>query len=110
MKFSNGDYEISIANKYAITFIQLNGSNNFVDVGGFKYSKDLKSITLPEGTVGDISDLSDLVKVTKLSIPNSSISGNISSLSNLLDLTEFSLSRSNVDGRIDSLKNAYKIG
>ena len=109
LKFSNGDYEISISNKYAITFIQLNGANYFLDVGGFKYSKDLKSITLPKGTEGDISDLSDLVKVTKLSIDRSSVSGNISSLSNLLDLKEISLSNTNVDGRIDSLKTLTKL-
>lgn len=109
LKFSNGDYEISIANKYAITFIQLNGVNNFLDVGGFKYSKDLKSITLPVGTEGDISDLSDLVKVTKISINKSSVSGDISSLSNLLDLTEISLSNTNVAGEIGSLKTLTKL-
>lgn len=109
LKFSNGDYEISIANKYAITFIQLKGANYFLDVAGFKYSKDLKSITLFAGTEGDISDLSDLVKVTKVSITRSSVSGNISSLSNLLDLTEISLSNSNVDGGIDSLKTLTKL-
>ena len=109
LKFSNGDYEISIANKYAITFIQLNGENNFLDVGGFKYSKDLKSITLPKGSEGDISDLSDLVKVTKLSIPNSSVSGDISSLSNLLDVTSISLSNTNVAGEIGALKTLTKL-
>ena len=109
LKFSNGDYEISIANKYAITFIQLNGVNIFLDVGGFKYSKDLRSITLPQGTEGDISNLSDLVKVTKISIIMSSVSGDISSLSNLLDLTEFYLSNSNVAGEIGSLKTLTKL-
>lgn len=109
LKFSNGDYEISIANKYAITFIQLDGVNNFLDVGGFKYSKDLKSIALPVGTEGNISDLSDLVKVTKLSIPSISVSGNISSLSNLLDLTEISFSNTNVAGEIGSLKTLTKL-
>lgn len=109
LKFSNGDYEISIANKYAITFIQLNGVNNFSDVDGFKYSKDLKSITLSQGTEGDISNLSDLVKVTKISISKSSVSGDISSLSNLLDLTELSLSNSNVAGEIGSLKTLTKL-
>ena len=109
LKFSNGDYEISISNKYAITFIQLNGSNNFVDVGGFKYSKDLKSIALPRGTEGDISNLSDLTKATKISIPSSSVSGNISSISNLLDLKDISFQNTNVAGGIDSLKTLTKL-
>lgn len=103
LKFSNGDYEISIANKYAITFIQLGGSNNFLDVSSFKYSKGLTSISLPSGTEGDISNLSDLFETTKLVISNSNISGNISSLSNLLKLKEILLSYTNVGGEINYL-------
>lgn len=127
---SNGNFEISIPNKYALTYFRIYASNISVDIEDLKYSTELTSIILSEtpsyGDIsalsnltkltyigafmctkiyGDISALSNLTGLTNFGLVSTKISGDISVLSNLTGLTMFTISETNVSGDISALSN-----
>lgn len=109
--FYNGNYDICISNKYAISFIQLNGSNNSFNIEGLKYAKDIKSISL-SNCVGDLSNFSGLSKVTKIAVgENSKIYGDIANLANNPELKMLSINIKKVDiyGDLSSLRYLNKL-
>ena len=107
--FYNGNYDICISNKYAISFIQLNGSNNSFNIEGLNYAKDIKSILL-SNCVGDLSNLSGLSKVTKIGIrKDSKIHGNIANLANNTELKDLLISKADIYGDLSSLRYLNKL-
>lgn len=107
--FYNGNYDICISNKYAISFIQLNGSNNSFNIEGLNYTKDIKSISL-SNCVGDLSNFSGLSKVNKIFIgKKSKISGDIANLANNTELKNLSICDADVYGDLSSLRYLNKL-
>ena len=105
---SNGDYELSIPDKYSI--IQINcwnaGSCVSMDISDLKYSLSINSIALRNAQVsGDISALSNLTALWNISIRTANISGDISALSNLTALATLNLQGTQVSGDISALSN-----
>ena len=109
---SNGDYELSIPDKYSI--IQINcwnaGSCVSMDISDLKYSLSINSIALRNAQVsGDISALSNLTALWNISIRTANISGDISALSNLTALATLNLQGTQVSGDISALSNLTKL-
>ena len=127
---SNGNFEISIPNKYAITYLKIYSSNISVDIEDLKYSSELTNIIITEtpsyGDIsalrnltkltyigafvcneiyGDISALSNLTGLTNIGLTSTKVSGDISALSNLTGLTSFDISDTNISGDISALSN-----
>ena len=81
--FSNGDYDISIKNKYAINYMDA-PSPVSLNIDELSYSKDLTQLTLASKKVtGDISAVKDLTALTQILVQGTKISGNISGLGKL---------------------------
>ena len=90
---SNGDYEISISDKYSLEYLETftsNETNKTVNIEDVKFSKSCTSIRLQNSTSvsGDISALSNLTALTSLNLGSTSVSGDISALSNLTALKD----------------------
>lgn len=104
---SNGNFEISIPNKYTLTYFRIYPSNISVDIEDLKYSTELTSIILSETpSYGDISALGNLTKLTYIgAFICSKINGDISALSNLTALTRIGFSNTKVNGDISALRN-----
>lgn len=114
--FSNGDYDISILDKYKICRIQTGANgvdyvendqqNKSFDIDGLKFSKDMISIdTNSKGVSGNLSSLESLTKLNKIDIYGSSIYGDISALRNLTALTFLNIRNTNLSGDISALQN-----
>ena len=114
--FSNGDYDISILDKYKICRIQTgaNGTqfvendqyNKSFNIDGLKFSKDMISIdSNSKGVSGNLSSLESLTKLDRINIYGSSIYGDISALRNLTALTKLDIRNINVSGDISALRN-----
>ena len=81
--FSNGDYDISIKNKYAINYMDA-PSPVSLNIDELSYSKDLTQLTLASKKVtGDISAVKDLTALTQILVQGSKISGDIAALGKL---------------------------
>ena len=100
---SNGDFKLSILDKYSITsltdyavykdeFVNVSLSNKTIsDIGVLKYSKDITSINLFKANVsGNIDNLKTLTKLAYINLDNTKVSGDIANLKNLTKLN-FSL-------------------
>ena len=114
--FSNGDYDISILDKYKICRIQTGANgvafaesdqqNKSFDIDGLKFSKDMISLdTNSNGVSGNLSSLESLTKLERINIYGSSIYGDISALQNLTALTSLDMRGTNVSGDISALQN-----
>ena len=114
--FSNGNYNISIADKYSLVSLSFSGkniantylerSNKYLNIESLKYSKGLTILNCSaESVSGNISSLENLTLLTNLNFTLSKVSGDISNIKNLTALTYLNLSQSNVSGNIDALKN-----
>ena len=114
--FSNGNYNISITDKYSLVSLSLSGigiantaserSNKYLNIESLKYSKGLTRLNCSAVSVsGNISSLENLTLLTNLNLPLANISGDIDALKNLTALTSLNLSESQVSGDIDALKN-----
>ena len=108
--FSNGNYEIAVLDKYAITGLLASKqdgkfySNKVININDFEYSNKLGFIvTGPNNLTGDISALSGLTSLTQLRISNNNLTGDISALSGLTSLTVLELGRNNLTGDISAL-------
>ena len=119
--FSNGDYDISILDKYKICRIQTGANgvafaesdqqNKSFDIDGLKFSKDMISLdTNSNGVSGNLSSLESLTKLERINIYGSSIYGDISALQNLTALTDsLNISNLNIRGDVSALKGMSKI-
>ena len=114
--FSNGDYDISILNKYKICriqtgangvqFVESDQQNKSFDIDGLKFSKDMITIdTNSKGVSGNLSSLESLTKLDRINIYGSSIYGDISALRNLTALTSLDIRNTNLSGDISALRN-----
>lgn len=102
---SNGDYEISIPNKYAIAniyFYPMPGHGGLseeqmyskaTDLSYFKYSKKMNAINVvSKESTGSLDDLADCLSLINIVLTKATnIYGNISSLSKLTALKELTL-------------------
>lgn len=98
--FSNGDYNISIMDKYSLTsfdtsvFKGATSKNKAVDISSFAYCYKLTSlIYLDSNLTGDIDALSGLTSLTILNLRDcSNLTGDIAALSGLTSLTDMVIS------------------
>ena len=107
---SNGNYDVAILNKYAITYLS-GGKNNTasLDIDSLKYSTNITSISISGPlTTGDLSSFSGLSELTYLNISVPLITGDLSSLSGLNELTVIELS-SKITGDVSSLSSLTKL-
>ena len=103
---SNGDFILSISNKYALKTLSDIGTNKDVEINFLKYSTALTNLSLNNSKVsGDIADLKNLTALTTLNLYNTLVSGDIAGLKNLTALTTLSLCNfaTNIIGDIGSL-------
>ena len=112
---SNGDFYISIPDKYSLTVLSLfaeeSGSDNFVKnktvyLDQIEYSTLLTILRISsENTIGDIDYLKNLTSLTALNMSNlENVNGDIDSLKNLSSLKILQVTNSNLTGDIASLK------
>ena len=111
---SNGNFEISVENKYALKIFELTSlsytpeykKSKSIEVSAFQYSKKLEVLSLRlELVSGDISALQNLTALTKIVMDNTQVSGDISALRNLTALTNIEMSETQVSGDISALQN-----
>ena len=112
---SNGDFYISIPDKYSLTALSLfaeeSGSDNSVKnktvyLDQIEYSTLLTILRISsENAIGDIDSLKNLTSLTALNMSNlENVNGDIDSLKNLSSLRILHISGSNLTGDIASLK------
>ena len=107
--FSNGDYDISIKNKYAINYMDA-PSPVSLKIDELSYSKDLTQLTLASKKVtGDISAVKDLTALTQISLQNSQVTGDISAVKDLTALTQILVQGSKISGDIAALGKLNKL-
>ena len=112
---SNGDFYISIPDKYSLITLSLfaeeSGSDNSVKnktvyLDQIEYSTLLTILRISsENTIGDIDYLKNLTSLTALNMSNlENVNGDIDSLKNLSSLKLLQITGSNLTGDIASLK------
>ena len=112
---SNGDFYISIPDKYSLTILSLfaeeSGSdssvkNKTVYLDQIEYSTLLTTLRVSsENVIGDIDSFKNLTSLTYLNISNlENVNGDIDSLKNLSSLRILQMVDSNLTGDIASLK------
>ena len=101
---SNGDFEISIADKYSLTYVRMASGMYISDIGDLKYSKGLQRLYLSQKSGGDLSALEDKLSLITLYCNNSAITGDLSSLSNCTKLMNIYCNNSAITGDLSSLK------
>lgn len=112
---SNGDFYISIPDKYSLTVLSLfaeeSGSdasvkNKTVYLDQIEYSTLLTILRISsENVIGDIDSLKNLMSLTALNMSNlKNVNGDIDSLKNLSSLRILQIFDSNLTGGIASLK------
>ena len=107
--FSNGDYDISIKNKYAINYMDA-PSPVSLNIDELSYSKDLTQLTLASKKVtGDISAVKDLTALTQISLQNSQVTGDISAVKDLTALTQILVQGTKISGNISELGKLNKL-
>ena len=104
---SNGDYVLSILNKYALNILSVISTNKDIEnIEYLKYSTALIMLLMDNSKVsGDIADLKNLTALTDLNLNNTKVSGDIADLKNLTALTDLNLNNTKVSGDIADLKN-----
>lgn len=94
---NNADVEISIPNKFALTFLNLRYPSSAPGYGTDTETNKTKSIK------GGIESLMYCTKLTGLSLDLTGASGDISALKNLIHLTNLTIDGNDVYGSIDAL-------
>lgn len=115
---SNGDFQLSIPDKYSLTRFNSNPSTPIptakgtkILLGGidsFKFSKNIQEISLDKKNSGDLASISELTELTTLYLGSSSVTGDIKNLANLNKLEIIQLNNS-VSGDIAVLANMEKL-
>jgi biotin operon repressor len=109
---SNGDYTLSIPNKYYLTSFcsakeqTFNRNDVQMELDDFKFCKLMTILKLNNSKVsGDIASLKDLSALASLNISDTQVSGDIASLKGLSTLASLNISNTQVSGDIASLKD-----
>lgn len=106
---SNGDFEIAILNKYALTKINTRSNKKIAikDIADFKYSSSLNHLAINSvENIGYFSDIKSLTTLSYLSVSNANINGNLSDLESLTNLTYLYIGNTSnkTTGNVSSLK------
>ncbi len=114
--YSNGDYEISISDKYALgkltfysntenTVTVQDMSNKSFDIGELAYSNDITSVNMAStGVSGDISALKGKRALNAVNLTQSGVTGDISAFSES-NMSSLTLSYTEVTGDFSALAN-----
>lgn len=109
---SNGTYEVSIPDKFALTRLyshpKYDGisekSHCSLDIDELKYVNNMLGLSLSNiKATGDISSLSNKVKMDTLRLINVDVYGDIDSLSNLTELRKLQSYSTKISGNISSI-------
>lgn len=111
---SNGDFEIAILNKYALT--KINTRNNkktaIKYIADLKYSSSLSYLgTNSVENIGYLSDIKSLKTLTFLAVSNANINGSLSDLESLTNLSYIIIGNTSnkLTGNVSSLKAMTKL-
>lgn len=108
--FSNGDYEVSIADKYSIVVFKGYSTNASINIEDLKYSNTLAFLwSLSQKSFGDVSCLKDLVGLTTLQLASDTATGKLSDLSRLVALTELNIPDSKIEGDLAEISDLTKL-
>ena len=104
--FSNGDYEVSIADKYSIVVFKGYSTNASINIEDLKYSNGLTLLmSLSQKSLGDVSGLKNLVGLTSLNLSSYSCTGKLSDLSGLTAITELNIPNSKIEGDLAEISD-----
>ena len=107
--YSNGDYEIAVAEKYSLSSIGIFLSSSWkgfkgklsFDIESLKYSTNIVNILLSDTQVtGDITELSKLTKVSTILLNNTKVTGDIAVFGKMANLIKLSIDYTKVTGDI----------
>ena len=110
---SNGNYELSIKNKYKVSLISginrnVSGTNEgkykSINIDGLKYSNSLTWIDVSTAE-GDISAFKNALSLMFIGVENTNITGDISAFANNTALTSLYLTNTNITGDISAFAN-----
>lgn len=111
---SNGDFEIAILNKYALTKIntRTNKKTAIKNIADLKYSSNLNHLAINSvENVGSFSDIKSLATLGYLAISNANINGNLSDLESLTNLSYLIIGNTSnkSTGDVRSLKSMTRL-
>lgn len=111
---SNGDFEITILNKYALTKIntRTNKKTAIKDIADLKYSSSLNHLAINSvENVGYFSDIKPLTSLYYLALSNANIKGSLSDLESLTNLGYIIVgdTSNKLTGNVSSLKAMTKL-
>lgn len=111
---SNGDFEIAILNKYALTKIntRTNKKTAIKDIADLKYSSSLNHLAINSvENVGYFSDIKPLTSLYYLALSNANIKGSLSDLESLTNLGYIIVgdTSNKLTGNVSSLKAMTKL-
>lgn len=111
---SNGDFEIAILNKYALTKIntRTNKKTAIKDIADFKYSSSLNHLAINSvENIGYFSDIKPLTSLYYLAVSNANIKGSLSDLESLTNLGYIIVgdTSNKLTGNVSSLKAMTKL-
>lgn len=111
---SNGDFEIAILNKYALTKIntRTNKKTAIKDISDLKYSSGLNHLaTNSVENVGYFSDIKSLTNLYYLAISNANITGSLNDLKSLTNLIYLIIGNTSnkITGNVSSFKDMAKL-
>ena len=110
---SNGNYELSIKNKYKVSFISginrnvsgdTSGKYKSINIDGLKYSNSLTWIDSFTAK-GDFSAFENALSLIYIGLQSTNVTGDISALKNNTALSTLYLSSTKIAGDISALKN-----
>lgn len=106
---SNGDFEVSILDKYSLTYIKYGSSMYITDIADLKYSLGLIRLFSSKLTGGDLSSISNLNNLITLYAQNSAITGDLDSIKSLTKLENLWVQNSAITGDLNSIKNMLNL-
>ena len=111
---SNGDFEIAILNKYALTKIntRTNKKTAIKDIADLKYSSSLNHLAINSvENVGYFSDIKPLTSLYYIALSNANIKGSLSDLKSLTNLGYIIVgdTSNKLTGNVSSLKAMTKL-
>ena len=115
---SNNDVKVAVLNKFAVKGILsgfwydsgVNGSYKKLDFEEFRWCVNLKTISITNSpSKGDLSDLAKLSLISLSSEGNSSVGGDISNLAHNTDMNYLAISSKGFYGNIESLAPLTKL-
>ena len=110
---SNGNYELSIKNKYKVSLISginrnVSGVNDgkykSINIDGLKYSNSLTWIDIATAE-GNISAFKNAISLSYVALSNTNVTGDISAFANNTQLSTLYLNNTNVTGNISTFAN-----